>query len=77
VSFFAWSVALGKILTIDNLRKSHVIVVDWCCMCKRKGEVVDHLFFIVRWLVLYGMLSSVTLGCHGLYAWLICLLAGG
>jgi hypothetical protein len=43
VAFFAWSAALGKILTMDNLRKRHVIVVDRCCMCKRNGESVDHL----------------------------------
>jgi hypothetical protein len=42
-AFFAWLAALGKILTMDNLRKRHVIVVDWCCMCKRDGESVDHL----------------------------------
>jgi hypothetical protein len=41
--FFAWSVALDKIFTIDNLRKRHVIVVDRCCMCKRNEESVDHL----------------------------------
>jgi hypothetical protein len=29
---------------MDNLRKQHAIVVDWCCMCKRCGESVDHLF---------------------------------
>jgi hypothetical protein len=28
VSFFTWSAALGKILTMDNLRKQRVIVVD-------------------------------------------------
>jgi hypothetical protein len=43
VAFFAWSVALGKILNMDNLRKWHVIVVDWCCMCKKNEESVDHL----------------------------------
>jgi hypothetical protein len=43
VAFFAWSAALGKILTMDNLRKRHVIVIDRCCMCKRHGESVDHL----------------------------------
>jgi hypothetical protein len=43
-AFFAWLAALGKILTIDNLRKQHVIVVGRCCMCKmNKGEFVDHL----------------------------------
>jgi hypothetical protein len=43
VAFFAWSVALGKIFTLDNLRKRHVIVIDRCCLCKMNGEFVDHL----------------------------------
>jgi hypothetical protein len=43
VAFFAWLVTLGKILTLDNLRKKHIILVDRCCMCKRNGESVDHL----------------------------------
>jgi len=43
VAFFAWTAALGKILTLDNLRKKHVIVIDRCCMCKMNGEIVDHL----------------------------------
>jgi hypothetical protein len=43
VDFFAWSAALGKILTIDNLRKEHVIVIDKRCMCKRHRESLDPL----------------------------------
>jgi hypothetical protein len=43
VAFFAWSAALGKILTMDNLRKQNLIVVDWCCMCKKSGKTIDHL----------------------------------
>jgi len=41
VDFFAWAAALGKILTLDNLKKRRVI--DRCCMCKKNGESVDHL----------------------------------
>jgi hypothetical protein len=41
--FLLWSVALGKILTVDNLRKMHVIIVDRCCLCKRNGESTNHL----------------------------------
>jgi len=41
-AFFAWLAALWKIVTIDKLKKQHVIVVDWCCMCKKNGESVDH-----------------------------------
>jgi hypothetical protein len=43
VAFFGWNAALGKILTHDNLRKRRIIVVEWCCMCKKNGESVDHL----------------------------------
>jgi hypothetical protein len=43
VVFFAWAAALGKILTLDNLRKKCVIVIDRCCMCKMNGEFMDHL----------------------------------
>jgi hypothetical protein len=42
-AFFTWSAALGKILTIDNLRKRHIIIVDKCSLCKRDGESVDHI----------------------------------
>jgi hypothetical protein len=43
VVLFSWLATLGKILTMDNLRKRHIIVVDWCCICKKSEESVDHL----------------------------------
>ena len=43
IAFFTWIAALGKILTIDNLRKRKVLILDWCCMCKSNGESVNHL----------------------------------
>uniref|UniRef100_A0A7N2LZJ6 FeS cluster biogenesis domain-containing protein n=1 Tax=Quercus lobata TaxID=97700 RepID=A0A7N2LZJ6_QUELO len=43
VAFFSWTAALGKILTIDNLRKRPFVVLEWCYMCKGCGESVDHL----------------------------------
>jgi hypothetical protein len=43
VAFFAWTAALGKILTVDNLKKRKIIIVDRCYLCKRDGESVDHL----------------------------------
>jgi len=44
VAFFAWSAALGKILTVDNFRKRHINIMDRCYLCKRDEESVDHLF---------------------------------
>lgn len=42
VALFIWTALLGKILTIDNLRKCSFIITDWCYMCKRNGESMDH-----------------------------------
>jgi hypothetical protein len=42
-AFFVWSAALRKILTLDNLRKRQVVVINGCFMCKKDGESVDHL----------------------------------
>ena len=44
VTFFGWTAALGKILIIDHLRKTKIRITDFCCMCKCKGESVDHIF---------------------------------
>jgi hypothetical protein len=33
----------GKILTHDNLHKSNIVVVEWCCMCKKNGESINYL----------------------------------
>jgi hypothetical protein len=42
-AFFTWLEVLGKILTMDNLRKRHIIVVDRFCMCKRNEKSLYHL----------------------------------
>jgi hypothetical protein len=38
VAFFEWTVALDKLLTHDNLRKRNIVVVEWCCMCKKNSR---------------------------------------
>ena len=43
VAFFVWIAVLGTILTIDNLHKKKVLILDLFCMCKSNGELVDHL----------------------------------
>jgi hypothetical protein len=37
-----------KILILDNLKKMNIIVVDWCCMCKKSGNLLITFFFIVK-----------------------------
>ncbi|XP_065636444.1 uncharacterized protein LOC136070428 [Quercus suber] len=43
VSFFLWTAARNGILTIDNLVKKNLPLVNWCCLCRRDEETVDHL----------------------------------
>uniref|UniRef100_A0A2N9HY77 Reverse transcriptase zinc-binding domain-containing protein n=1 Tax=Fagus sylvatica TaxID=28930 RepID=A0A2N9HY77_FAGSY len=63
IAFFSWSAALGKILTIDNLRKRHLIIIDHCCLCKLSGESVDHLllhcpFAREMWSMVFGLFED-------------------
>ena len=43
VAFFVWTAAPGRIQIVDNLRKHHILIFDWCCVCS--GESIDHLLF--------------------------------
>ena len=43
VAFFLWADLMGKILTVENLSKRHIILMSWCCMCQGDGETVDRL----------------------------------
>jgi hypothetical protein len=43
VSFFVWTAARDRILTVQNLRRRQVMVIDWCYICKASGESTDHL----------------------------------
>ena len=43
VSFFLWTAARGKILTIDNLVKKNLPLINWCCLCRCDEETVDPL----------------------------------
>ena len=62
--FLYLDTVLGKILTIDNLRKRNLIVINRCCLCKLDGETIDHLllhceiacFLVGGWEVALGVL---------------------
>ena len=42
VAFFTWTAVFGRILTMNNLRKN-IVVTEWCFMCKKSSESIDHL----------------------------------
>jgi hypothetical protein len=54
IAFFTWKIALGKLLTIDNLQRQVLTLVNCCFLCKMSAETVNHLSFIVSLLVRYN-----------------------
>ena len=75
VAFFSWTTALGKILTLENLWHKGVAVIDWCYMCKKSGELVNHLLlhcpiayelWSVVW-TLFGLLWVMPYGIFDLF----------
>jgi hypothetical protein len=64
--FFAWTAALGKIFTVDNLRKRKIIIVDRDATCAREmGNQWTTFFFTVMWLPLCGIMLFLGLVCLG------------
>ena len=43
VAFFLWTAARNWILTIDNLVKKNLPLVNWCCLFRCDEETVDYL----------------------------------
>jgi hypothetical protein len=43
VAFFVWTAVHSKILTLDNLGRRGLVVVNRCWLCETDGESVDHL----------------------------------
>ncbi|CAN1792638.1 Putative ribonuclease H protein At1g65750 [Linum perenne] len=41
---FVWMVWHGKIASIDNLQKRGMVLVNWCALCERDLESINHLF---------------------------------
>ena len=43
VAFFLWTAARNWILTIDNLVKKNLPLVNWCCLFRCDEETMDYL----------------------------------
>lgn len=59
-----WEAVHGKVLTIDNLRRRGVCLVEWCYLCRCDGEFEDHILLhcsVVRelWFYVLSILNYV------------------
>ncbi|CAN1805352.1 Putative ribonuclease H protein At1g65750 [Linum perenne] len=41
---FLWMVWHGKIASIDNLQKRGMVLTNWCVLCEKNLESIDHMF---------------------------------
>jgi hypothetical protein len=62
-----WMTAFKKKITLDNLRKSHIIVVDWCCSV-RKVESINRLLIHYEVARELEFSFSVSRRCMGYYS---------
>lgn len=69
VDFSGCTASLGNFLTMDNLRKCRLIVMEWCSMIKGSGKSVNHLLLHCE---VAGELWDVHRWCHSSF----CLLEG-
>jgi hypothetical protein len=44
IVFFLWATALGRILTVKNLRRREFQLINQCCLCEKDEETINHLF---------------------------------
>jgi hypothetical protein len=54
-----WLAALGKILSLDNLRKKNMVLVNRCGMCKKDEESIDHLLLHYECTQFFFWISNV------------------
>jgi hypothetical protein len=66
VVFFVWTVVRSKILTLDNLRRRGMVVVNRFWLFESDMESVDHLLLHCGAARVCGMLSSPSLVFVGL-----------
>lgn len=57
MGFFVWTVAWGRILNGDNLRRRGFPIVDWCYMCRGSGETVERNGIVIRECLFHPLLS--------------------
>jgi hypothetical protein len=45
IAFFLWATTMGRILTVDNLRRWGFHLINQCCLCKKDEKTINHPLF--------------------------------
>ena len=61
LGFFAWEASWGKVLTLDQLKRRGIPLVNRCFLCEEKEETIDHLLIhCSRAKMLWDLLLAIT-----------------
>ena len=60
VRFFAWEACWGKLLTLDQLQRRGLLLVNRCAPCKEELKFIDHILLYcdkarVLWLLVFSL----------------------
>ena len=61
LGFFAWEASWGKVLTLDQLKRRGIPLVNRCFLCEEKEETIDHLLIhCSRAKMLWDLVLAIT-----------------
>ena len=61
LGFFAWEASWGKALTLDQLKRRGIPLVNRCFLCEEKEETIDHLLIhCSKAKMLWDLLLAIT-----------------
>ena len=61
LGFFAWEASWGKVLTLDQLKRRGIPLVNKCFLCEENEETIDHLLIhCARAKMLWDLLLAIT-----------------
>ena len=61
LGFFAWEASWGKVLTLDQLKRRGIPLVNRCFLCEENEETIDHLLIhCLRAKMLWDLLLTIT-----------------
>jgi hypothetical protein len=62
IAFLLWATSLGRILTVDNLKRREFQLINWCCLCEKDEETINHFLHHCEYTVDIWNLVLTTLG---------------
>ena len=72
LGFFAWEASWGKVLTLDQLKRRGIPLVNRCFLCEDEEETIDHLLiYCSRAKMLWNIFLAI-MDYHWVFSLMVC-----